>query len=91
MVLEWMHWTPGTAAVIAFIFGVLIASAILDSRRRSYPRKGFLPIATTRGDRIFLSAVLTILIGIIWLLTPFPFYLSIIPAVAVMVIVLKWG
>lgn len=65
--LEWMHWTWQSATGFALLFGLLGALAVLDSRVPSYPRKGFLPMETTRGDRVFLSIVLVLLVMLAWL------------------------
>jgi predicted small integral membrane protein len=66
-VLEWMHWTWQSATGFASLFAMLGALAVLDKRVPSYPRKGFLPMETTRGDRVFLSVVLVLLVVFAWL------------------------
>lgn len=55
--LAWMHWTWQSGIAFILLAGLLIGLAVLDRRRPGYSRKGFLPMATTRGDRVFLSIV----------------------------------
>jgi predicted small integral membrane protein len=54
---DWMHWTWQSGLAFILLAGLLIGLAILDQFRPGYSRKGFLPMATTRGDRVFLSIV----------------------------------
>jgi predicted small integral membrane protein len=53
--LEWMAWTPGTAIFVAVVFASLLGLAVLAAFRPPVPRRGFLPIATTLGDRIYVG------------------------------------
>lgn len=53
----WMHWTWQSGIAFILLAGLLIGLAVLDHFRPGYSRKGFLPMATTRGDRVFLSIV----------------------------------
>jgi predicted small integral membrane protein len=55
--LAWMHWTWQSGLAFLLLAGLLIGLAVLDRYRPGYSRKGFLPMATTRGDRVFLSIV----------------------------------
>jgi predicted small integral membrane protein len=53
--LAWMAWTWQTALFVLFIIGSLVILTILAGRRAEPERQGVLGIATTRGDRFFLS------------------------------------
>lgn len=55
--LAWMHWTWQSGIAFLLLAGLLIGLAILDRFHPGYSRKGLLPMATTRGDRVFLSIV----------------------------------
>jgi len=91
-VLEFMYFTPETLVLWGIILTFFITVATLDKKKRSTPTKGFLPIYTTRGDRIFISLMLTIIIGIVWLtLIPLPIELVLIPAAIVAFLVLTKG
>jgi predicted small integral membrane protein len=65
--IAWMAWTPPTA-----IFFVLLACtlAVMTWLAVYYPeaeRVGILRIATTRGDRLFVSLILTAVIHLLWI------------------------
>ena len=65
--IAWMAWTLPTA-----IFFVLLASTlgVMTWLAVAYPeaeRVGILRIPTTRGDRLFISLVLTAVIHLVWI------------------------
>ena len=64
--LEWMCWTPPTLYFFSFIFLSLIFLWVLEIRRPTVKRKGFLPLKTTRGDRFFISLLSTAFIHLLW-------------------------
>src|ERR1700739_5119007 len=65
--IAWMAWTPPTAiffALLAATLGVMTWLAI------AYPeveRLGVLRIPTPRGDRLFISLILTAIIHLLWI------------------------
>lgn len=65
--LEWMAWTTATAAFFATIAVILITMTVWEIRSPSIERKGFLPMPTTRGDRLFLSLMSAALIHLVWI------------------------
>jgi predicted small integral membrane protein len=65
--IAWMAWTLPTA-----IFFCLLAStlAVMTALAIYYPeaeRVGILRIPTTRGDRLFVSLILTAIIHLVWI------------------------
>ena len=52
---EWMAWTTPVAVFFACIVLMLIGMTLWELRSPTVLRKGFLPIATTRGDRLFIG------------------------------------
>lgn len=50
-----MAWTGVTATFFSVIAVILVIMTILEIRSPSYEKKGFLPMATTRGDKLFIS------------------------------------
>lgn len=64
---KWMLWTTPSIIGISGIIGMIIGINILDVFRPGYARKGFLPIETTRGDRVFICLIISILIWLLWL------------------------
>ncbi len=55
MDLTWMAWTTPTAIFFAVIGAILVTMTALEIVRPTVERKGFMPMPTTRGDRLFLS------------------------------------
>jgi predicted small integral membrane protein len=53
----WMAWTTPVAVFFTCIVLMLVGMAVWELRSPTTLRKGFLPIATTRGDRLFIGLV----------------------------------
>jgi predicted small integral membrane protein len=53
--LDWMVWTLPVAVFFACIALMLVGMTVLELKSPTRLRKGFLPIATTRGDRLFIG------------------------------------
>ena len=54
----WMVWTTPVAVFFACIALMLAGMTIWELRSPTRLRKGFLPIATTRGDRLFIGLMI---------------------------------
>ena len=65
MDLTWMAWTVPTAIFFAVIFICVVWLTAWEILRPCVKRRGFLPMATTRGDRYFLVLVGSALIHIV--------------------------
>ena len=52
---EWMAWTTPVAVFFSSIVLMLIGMTIWELKSPTVERKGFLPIVTTRGDRLFIG------------------------------------
>jgi predicted small integral membrane protein len=52
---DWMAWTTPVAVFFVSILFMLIGMTIWEIKSPTVMRKGFLPIATTRGDRLFIG------------------------------------
>ncbi len=61
-----MAWTPITAAFFGVITLLLAVYTVLGVKAPSLPRKGFLPIPTTRGDRLFIALLGSAYINLAW-------------------------
>ncbi|KDM93541.1 DUF2160 domain-containing protein [Photobacterium galatheae] len=90
--MKWMAWTLPSALFFITIAGILLTMTLYEIRKPCTERKGFLPISTTRGDRLFIgllsSAYIHLLfIGITDLSIWIPFTLSVLW----LAIVLRWG
>ncbi len=51
----WMSWTLPVAVFFICIALMLVGMTVWELRSPTVLRKGFLPIATTRGDRLFIG------------------------------------
>jgi predicted small integral membrane protein len=65
--IAWMAWTIPTA----IFFGLLATTlAVMTWLAATYPeaeRVGILRIPTTRGDRLFISLIMTAVIHLLWI------------------------
>lgn len=52
---DWMAWTLPVAVFFTCIVLMLGAMTVWELKSPTTLRKGFLPIATTRGDRLFIG------------------------------------
>jgi len=90
--LNWMAWTQPTALFFIGIAGILLVMTILEVYRPCTERKGFLPISTTRGDRLFISLLASGFIHLIALgVSDQSIWIAFGISVVVMAIALRWG
>ena len=52
---DWMAWTLPVAVFFTCVVLMLIGMTVWEIKSPTVMRKGFLPIATTRGDRLFIG------------------------------------
>ena len=52
---DWMAWTTPVAIFFTSVGVTLIGMTVWETRSPTVLRRGFLPIATTRGDRLFIG------------------------------------
>ena len=52
---EWMAWTTPVAVFFTCIVFMLAGMTFWEIKSPTTMRKGFLPMATTRGDRLFIG------------------------------------
>ena len=52
---EWMAWTTPVAVFFVCIALMLIGMTVWELKSPTTMRKGFLPMETTRGDRLFVG------------------------------------
>jgi|SRR5215210_1318267 predicted small integral membrane protein len=65
--LDWMVWTTPVAVFFGVVLLMLAAMTVWELRSPTVPRKGFLPIETTRGDRLFIGLLVAGYINLILL------------------------
>jgi len=67
MMFDWMVWTTPVAIFFICIAAMLAVMTVLEVKRPTVPRKGFLPITTTRGDRLFIGLLTAAYINLLFL------------------------
>ncbi len=65
--IAWMAWTLPTAIFFALLGCTLAVMTFLAARYPEVERVGVLRIPTTRGDRLFISLILTAIIHLLWI------------------------
>ncbi|WP_313084738.1 DUF2160 domain-containing protein [Pseudomonas sp.] len=90
--MNWMAWTSFTAVFFTCIGLMLVAMSAWELRRPCAPRKGLLPIATTRGDRLFIGLLGSaywhlLLIG----LTDWSIWIATVLSAVWLFAVMRWG
>jgi predicted small integral membrane protein len=88
----WMAWTMPVAIFFTAIVLMLVGMTAWELRSPSVVRRGFLPIATTRGDRLFIGLLAAAYINLAWTgLTNLPQWLGAAISFVVLLIVMRWG
>lgn len=90
--MEWMAWTPPTALFFIAVALTLVGMTIWDLKLPAGPRKGFLPIETTRGDRLFISLLGSAFIHLAWVgLTEWNLAGAAVISLVYLLVVMRWG
>lgn len=64
---DWMVWTLPTAVFFICVVLMLVGMTLWEIKSPTVMRKGFLPIATTRGDRLFIGLLVVAYINLAYL------------------------
>ena len=92
MSLEWMAWTLPTAVFFITIGVILIGMFIWQLISPTQETRGFLPIETTRGDRLFIGLLGSAYIHLAWIgLTDFTIWIALVISVVYAVVLMKFG
>lgn len=87
-----MAWTRPTAIFFASIALMLAGMTVWQLVSPSVERRGFLPLATTRGDRLFIGLLGSAFIHLGWLsATGLPLWWASAISVVFIVSVMRWG
>lgn len=90
--MSWMHWTGPTAGFFISIALILTGMTVWQYFSPSVERKGFLPIATTRGDRLFIGLLTSAFIHLAFIgMTELHVLVATAVSVVWMVILMRWG
>lgn len=88
----WMAWTRPIAIFFTAIVLMLIGMTIWELRSPTVERKGFLPIPTTRGDRLFIGLLTAAYLNLAWAgLTDLQQWIAAVLSFLVLLIVMRWG
>ena len=66
LMFEWMAWTTPVAVFFICIALMLAVMTVWEIKSPTVLRKGFLPIETTRGDRLFIGLLVAAYINLAW-------------------------
>lgn len=92
MNLEWMAWTLPTAIFFTTIALILVGMTIWEIKSPTILRKGFLPISTTRGDRLFIGLLTSGYIHLAWVgLTSFSLWFALVISIIWLFVIIRWG
>jgi len=92
MSLEWMAWTLPTAIFFATIALILVAMTIWEVVQPTVERRGFLPLVTTRGDRLFIGLLGSAYIHLAWIaLVGAGLWWALAVSLVYMLVVMRWG
>ena len=90
--MNWMAWTLPTAAFFSIIAVILVCMTVWEVRSPCADRRGFLPISTTRGDRLFIGLLVSAYIHLAVIgLTEWSIWIAFGVSLVWMFIVMKWG
>ena len=63
---EWMAWTLPVAVFFICIVLMLVGMTVWELKSPTSMRKGFLPLETTRGDRLFIGLLSAAYVNLIF-------------------------
>lgn len=90
--MEWMAWTPVTAGFFIVIAFILAGMTVWEIVSPTVERRGFLPMATTRGDRLFIGLLGSAYIYIAWIgLTGINLWLALPVVIIFLIVVMIFG
>lgn len=90
--MSWMAWTLPSALFFVAIALALCTLTVAEILRPSLPRRGYLGLVSTRGDRFFVSLLSSAFIHVFWLaLLDLPLWWASVLCVGWAYLVMRWG
>ncbi len=90
--MSWMAWTGLTATFFSVIAVILVCMTVYEIKVPCTERKGFLPISTTRGDRLFIGLLSSAYIHLAFLaVTELSLMIALALSVIWLAVLLRWG
>jgi predicted small integral membrane protein len=91
-IFSWMAWTQPVAIFFIAIGLMLAIMTVWELRSPTVARKGFLPLVTTRGDRLFIGLLIAAYINLAWTgLTDMTQWIAAGISLIALCITMKWG
>ena len=63
---DWMVWTTPVAVFFSCIVLMLVGMTVWEIKSPTTMRRGWLPIATTRGDRLFIGLLAAAYVNLVF-------------------------
>jgi predicted small integral membrane protein len=90
--MQWMVWTVPTTIFFSAIAAILAGMTAWEVLSPTVERKGFLPIATTRGDRLFIGLLSSAYIHLFVVgFTDITIWLALAVSIVWMLVLMRWG
>lgn len=90
--MNWMAWTELTATFFCVIGVILVCMTVYEIKVPCTDRKGFLPISTTRGDRLFIGLLSSAYIHLGFLaVTELSLIIALVLSAIWLAVLLRWG
>jgi predicted small integral membrane protein len=87
-----MAWTLPTALFFAAVGLLLLGMTLLELRRPCVERRGFLPLVTSRGDRLFIGLLASAYLHLLVVgVSDWPLWVASLLSLAWLAVVLRWG
>jgi len=90
--MTWMAWTMPTAVFFICLGVALALLTVYELIRPTSMAKGFLPMATSRGDRFFISLLSAAFTHLFWLgIVGDSVYIASVLSVVWALLLMRWG
>lgn len=89
---EWMAWTQPVALFFGAVGLLLVTMTAWELVSPTVPRRGWLPLVTTRGDRLFIGLLAAAYANLAWIgLTDYSPWLGAGLGGVLVLMVMRWG
>ena len=90
--MEWMAWTLPTALFFVAVGVLLSCMTVFELRRPCVERRGFLPLVTSRGDRLFIGLLASAYLHLAVIgASDWPLWVASLLSLAWLGVGLRWG
>jgi predicted small integral membrane protein len=90
--MKWMAWTEITASFFCVIAVILMCMTVYEIKVPCVERKGFLPMSTTRGDRLFIGLLSSAYIHLAFIAyTEWSLIIALVLSSIWLAVLLRWG